>query len=173
MISTYKALSILLSYPTQEIRDTLPEIIPAIKRETLLSEKIIPGLSEFISFFSAMELISWQEHYVQLFDTSGQVSLYLFEHVHGDSKDRGQAMVDLISVYNSHGFDMDRSELPDYLPVFLEFLSMLPPEKAEEYLAETHNILEAVYNRLIKSNNPYLHVLAAVLNIHTTVIINP
>lgn len=163
MIRTYKLISVLLSYPEDEIRDSLPEIVPLLRQEAILSEREISGIKEFISFFSSMDMIEWQEHYVQLFDTSRHVSLYLFEHVHGDSKDRGQAMVDLLDLYKANGFNLGVSELPDYLPVFLEFISMLSEEKAAEMLGETTHILSIIHAGLKGSDNPYQHILAAIL----------
>ena len=167
MVKTYKILSILLSYPEKEIKELLPEVTGNLETESILKAHEIDGIRQFIKFISAMELIEWQEYYVQLFDYSSAVSLNLFEHVHGNSKDRGQAMVDLINFYNENGLEINRAELPDYLPAFLEFLSLQEPVKAAELLAEPVNILEHIYNRLKEKENHYQYILAAIISLST------
>jgi nitrate reductase delta subunit len=164
MIKTYKLLSILLSYPENEIREFLPEALSHVAAEQILGDRELHGIRQFIEYFSAKDLTEWQEHYVQLFDYSRAVSLYLFEHVHGDSKDRGQAIVDLMSLYNENGLQINREELPDYLPAFLEFLSMQERDTAMEMLAETVDILKHILDKLNEKDNPYQYILAAVLS---------
>jgi nitrate reductase molybdenum cofactor assembly chaperone len=165
MLKTYKIISLLLSYPNQEIYDFLPEVNFALKEEKLLNSDEIQGIDSFIAVFSAKPLSQWQEFYVQLFDYSRSVSLYLFEHVHGDSKDRGQAMVDLIDSYSEMGLALTRSELPDYLPVFLEFLALQPKSKASEYLADVIDIVGFIHKKLDEKENPYKHLLNALLQL--------
>jgi len=164
MIKTYKLLSILLSYPENEIREFLPEALSLVAAEQILGDRELHGIRQFIEYFSAKDLTEWQGHYVQLFDYSRAVSLYLFEHVHGDSKDRGQAIVDLMSLYNENGLQINREELPDYLPAFLEFLSMQERDTAMEMLAETVDILKHILDKLNEKDNPYQYILAAVLS---------
>jgi nitrate reductase molybdenum cofactor assembly chaperone NarJ/NarW len=165
MIKTYKILSILLSYPEKEIREFLSEVLPNLTSEELLKEREIDGIRQFIEFYAVQELTDWQEHYVQLFDYSRAVSLYLFEHVHGDSKDRGQAMVDMINFYKENGLEINQTGLPDYLPAFLEFLSFQEPLKAAELLAEPVDILEHILNRLKVTGNLYQHILSAIISL--------
>jgi len=165
MLKTYKILSLLLSYPEMEIRMSLPEVVPNLKSERILKVREIEGIRQFIEFFSAIDLTGWQEHYVQLFDYSRAVSLSLFEHVHGDSKDRGQAMVDMIGFYSENGLEINQSELPDHLPVFLEFLSLQDPLRAAELLAEPVEILEHIFVKLKEKGNPYQYLLAAIISL--------
>lgn len=165
MIKTYKIISLLLTYPNQEIYDFLPEVTLELKEEQLLNPEEIMGIESFIDFFGSKPLNSWQEFYVQLFDYSRSVSLYLFEHVHGDSKDRGQAMVDLIDSYAEKGLVLNRSELPDYLPVFLEFLALQTQPKAGEYLADIIDIVGFVYKKLEEKDNPYKYLLSALVQL--------
>ncbi|SDC35343.1 nitrate reductase molybdenum cofactor assembly chaperone [Williamwhitmania taraxaci] len=165
MIKTYKVISLLLTYPNQEIYDLLTEVTPALKEEHLLDPNEILGVETFMDFFRSKPLSSWQEFYVQLFDYSRSVSLYLFEHVHGDSKDRGQAMVDLIDSYSEKGLVLTRSELPDYLPVFLEFLALQNQSKAREYLADIIDIIGFIYKKLEEKDNPYKYLLSALIQL--------
>jgi nitrate reductase delta subunit len=165
MQKTYKILSLLLSYPNEEIHDLLPIAETILRDERILDDDSIEGVKEFINFFSSRTLVQWQEHYVQLFDYSKGASLYLFEHLHGDSKDRGQAMVDLIDLYSMAGLQIGKSELPDYLPVFLEFLSLQSSEKAAGYLAEIVNIIGFIHKKLAAKENPFHHLVNAVIKL--------
>ncbi len=165
MIKTFKILSLLLSYPTEETYRLLPEVKKILRREKLLPADAVRDIGTFVDFFHKKSLLEWQEHYVQLFDLSRTVSLYLFEHVHGESRDRGQAMVDLAEVYAANGMALNPSELPDYLPVFLEFLAHQTPENASEYLADIIDIAATIHYRLKEADNPYQHVLFAILQL--------
>ncbi len=126
MTKTFKALSALLSYPTEELKAAAPEIRDAIERERLLPAAVRRRLDAFIAEFAAGDIYDLQERYVLLFDRTRSLSLHLFEHVHGESRDRGQAMIDLKTQYETHGLDISAAELPDFLPLFLEYLSILP-----------------------------------------------
>ena len=100
-----------------------------------------------------------------MFDRSRTLSLHLFEHVHGESRDRGQAMADLLALYEEHGLDMTAGELPDFLPLFLEFLSLLPQEEAKAMLAEPSGILRALTDRLAGRDAGYGAVMAALADL--------
>lgn len=156
-----------MSYPDEEIYKLIYEAESVLLEDHLLNSDSVEGVAKFCSFFSSRSLTEWQEHYVQLFDYSRSVSLHLFEHLHGDSKDRGQAMVDLISFYEDAGFHLTKSELPDYLPVFLEFLSLHTPEKAAASLADIIDIIGVIHHKLVAKDNPFRHLLYAVLRLST------
>ena len=100
------------------------------------------------------------------FDAGRATSLHLFEHVHGDSRDRGQAMVDLNALYRKSGFVLAVNELPDYLPALLEYLAGRPAEEVHELIEDCVHILRAVGERLIASGSPYAAVFAALLDLH-------
>ena len=101
------------------------------------------------------DIYDLQERYLALFDRSRTLSLHLFEHVHGESRDRGQAMADLIALYRGHGFEPTAGELPDFLPLFLEFLSLLPGHEAQALLAEPAGILQILADRLVTRKSTY------------------
>ncbi len=168
MLKTYKILSLLLSYPTQELQQLLPDVNTELSREQLLPEKASRDIQKFTGYYQNSDLTEWQAHYVQLFDFSRAASLHLFEHVKGDSKDRGQAMVDLLSFYKENGLEITTNELPDYLPVFLEFLSTLEKDKASGLLAEPVNVIARIYRKLHDRENLYRHILAAVITLSDT-----
>ncbi|WP_417672499.1 nitrate reductase molybdenum cofactor assembly chaperone, partial [Roseibium sp.] len=109
----------------------------------------------FIDDLAPKDLFDLQERYVFLFDRTRSLALHLFEHVHGESRDRGQAMVDLMATYEAAGFEIGAKELPDYLPMFLEFLSVLPENEASELLGQTAHILAVLKERLRKRKSVY------------------
>ncbi len=165
MILSYKICSLLLSYPNEEIQELLKDVVPALMEESRLETVEIKKIEAFVKNYSEKPLIEWQEQYVQLFDLSGTVSLNLFEHVHGISKERGQAMVDLTDEYAEAGLELKTRELPDYLPVFLEYLSLLSPENAASMLSETVHILAAIKYRLGEKSNFYASVFSALISL--------
>lgn len=165
MIKTYKVLSLLLSYPNEELQKFLPQVENILREDSLLQDDKVSGLIEFCNRFSQLDLINWQEEYVQLFDYSRSVSLHIFEHIKGDSRDRGQAMVNLMEFYKVRGMQLTTKELPDYIPVFLEFLSTLTPEKAAELLGETVHVMDRINEALNESGNTYSSIFKAIISL--------
>lgn len=156
---TYKALGILLWYPNAEWLAGASELCDLMASEGMVGKEQLAALCSFVDSFKQSDLLELQEAYVETFDRVRSLSLHLFEHVHGDSRDRGQAMVDLAERYKELGFSLAASELPDYLPVFLEYLSMLPKEEAQEELENTGHILAGLGRRLAERDSPYHVVL--------------
>ena len=165
MIKSYKILSLLLSYPSDELQRFLLEVEKELKEEALLQEKRIDEISEFCKRFNQLDLTDWQAEYVQLFDYSRSVSLHIFEHIKGDSRDRGQAMVNLIEFYKEKGMHLTARELPDYIPAFLEFLSTLSVTKSAELLGETVNIMDKINVALSDSKNLYSSIFKAIISL--------
>ena len=152
-MKTYRALAALLSYPDAALLEALPEIGRFVPRE----------VQPLVAELAGQDLLASQERYVALFDRSRALSLHLFEHVHGESRSRGQAMVDLQGMYELHGVRIVEHELPDYLPAFLEFLSLLRGEEAADLLRDTATILRAVGDRLVERGSRYAAVFGALL----------
>lgn len=161
MARTFKILSALLSYPTEELTAAVQDFPAILAGEQMLDPPHVDGIARLAGELRDGDLLDLQERYVELFDRSRSLSLHLFEHVHGESRDRGQAMVDLKSLYEQHGLTAGSAELPDYLPLFLEFLSMLPKDEALELLAQPAHVLAALAGRLGKRESGYAAVLAA------------
>jgi nitrate reductase delta subunit len=155
MAKTFKVLSALLSYPTDELQQASGDMCAVLRTEALLSSATLDALKQFIADLGATDLYGHRERYVELFDRSRTLSLYMFEHVHGESRDRGQAMIDLKSLYAKHGLLCPSNELPDFLPLFLEFLSTLPIEDARKLLGQIDHIRSALGERLEKRRAPY------------------
>jgi nitrate reductase delta subunit len=161
----FKVLSALLSYPGPELAAATGELRDALARVPGLRRGAIAGLQELIGELENRDLYALQERYVALFDRGRRLSLHLFEHVHGESKDRGQAMVDLVDAYRSHGFDLAARELPDYLPLFLEFLAQLPERDAKGYLADAMPIVALLGERLAARQSIYAAIFDALVSI--------
>ena len=161
MIYTYKILSVLLDYPTQETLNIMHQMPGKLKEEGLLDKSCLDDVSKFMDYFAQMDdITSWQQYYSSTFDTQSLTSLYMFDHIHGDSKDKGLAMVDLKMYYKSKGMEMDHPELPDYLPVFLEFISETKtPLDGAKLLAESKKILEDIRTKLAENESAYRYLL--------------
>ena len=165
MIKTYKILSLLLSYPNEELQKFLLEVEKELREESLLHEDRINDISKFCERFNQLDLTNWQGEYVQLFDYSRSVSLHIFEHIQGDSRDRGQAMVNLMEFYKEKGMHLTAKELPDYIPAFLEFLSTQSISKSSELLGETVNIMDKINEALSEGENLYSSIFKAIISL--------
>jgi nitrate reductase delta subunit len=152
---TLRILSALLRYPDEAVQQAAPELAGVLAEDGLMSPEQRASLQPLLDALATTDLLDAQERYVGLFDRGRAVSLHLFEHVHGESRDRGQAMVDLRDRYEAHGLEITAKELPDYLPLFLEYLSVLPPAQAAEELAQPGVILSALAQRLEERDTPY------------------
>jgi nitrate reductase molybdenum cofactor assembly chaperone NarJ/NarW len=155
----YRALAALLDYPSTQVQANLDEVGAAIHASGFPASSIEPLLAHLRD----SDLLDLQEAYVDTFDRGRRVSLNLFEHVHGDSRDRGQAMVDLLQMYRAAGIELDTEQLPDYLPAFLEYLSLLDDSAAREQLADIAHILQSIHAALARRNSVYAAVFEVLL----------
>ncbi|MCW3476364.1 nitrate reductase molybdenum cofactor assembly chaperone [Limobrevibacterium gyesilva] len=165
MARTYRALAALLSYPTEALQAATGEIAVTLAEEGLVPAPQRAAIDALLRELAATDIYELQERYFGLFDRSRTLSLHLFEHIHGESRDRGQAMADLIELYQSHGLEMAPGELPDFLPLFLEFLSLLPQDEARAMLAEPAGILRALADRLAARNTAYAATMEALAHL--------
>ena len=162
---TWRALGALLDYPQEAQIAALPEIAAILDGEALLPPAVRAGLDRLIADLGTTDLFDLQEGWLVLFDRSRARSLHLYEHVHGESRDRGQAMASLLELYRFHGLELASRELPDYLPLLCEFLSVIDPRVARSILADAAHILEAVRQRLTEKSSAYSAVFAALLEL--------
>jgi nitrate reductase molybdenum cofactor assembly chaperone NarJ/NarW len=153
--SIYTLLSTLLDYPEAELLDALQEINQELKA---FPEAAQVALQPLLALLKEHPLIELQENYVATFDRNPAHSLHLFEHVHGESRDRGQAMVDLLDEYRRLGLEMATNELPDHVPLFLEVLGNIDPVEARALLDEAIHVLAALGDRLARDESPYAGV---------------
>ena len=160
-----KVLAHLLSYPDATLRGHLSEMRTALHQECAMTPDRLKELDVLIATLGGSDVLDIEAQYVELFDRGRATSLHLFEHVHGDSRDRGPAMIDLAQTYEKAGLFLTPDEMPDYLPVVLQFVSTQPPLEARAFLAEMAHIFNAVFNALQQRSTPYASVLGALIEL--------
>ena len=162
---TLRVVAALLSYPDAGMRGYLPEMREILRSECALSGARQAELDSLIESLASADPLEVEADYVELFDRGRGTSLHLFEHVHGDSRDRGPAMIDLAQTYEKTGLYLAPGELPDYLPAVLEFVSTQPPREARAFLGEMAHIFSAIFSALQERESPYASVLGALLEL--------
>jgi nitrate reductase delta subunit len=160
-----RALALLLGYPDAELRSHLPELLEAIDMEAVIPAARRLELHALAAELTRLDPMEVEARYVETFDRGRATSLHMFEHIHGDSRERGPAMVDLVQTYEKAGMLMAPEELPDHLCVVLEFASTQPPKLAMEFMGEMAHILTAVFSALLQRGSPYAAPVAAVLEL--------
>jgi len=160
-----RVLARLLSYPDAQLRGDLDAMRQALLSEKAVAPARLEELDALISSLARGNTLDNEAEYVEVFDRGRATSLHLFEHVHGDSRDRGPAMIDLAQTYEKAGLFLGPNEMPDYLPVVLEFVSTQPPKEARAFLGEMAHIFNAIFNALQQRNSPYASVLGALLEL--------
>ena len=160
---TLRILGRLLAYPTPDLITAHPDCRRRIAADGICGARTKAALDAVMASMMEGDLLDLQEDYVGLFDRTPSLSLHLFEHVHGDGRDRGQALVDLMDVYRDAGLEITVAETPDYLPLFLEFLSGLSREEAGRHLGHVVDILGILEARLMRRRSPYARVMTALI----------
>jgi nitrate reductase delta subunit len=160
-----RVMAALLGYPCAEMREALPEMREILRSEGALSASRLAELNALIDSLASAEALEIEADYVELFDRSRHTSLHLFEHVHGDSRDRGPAMIDLAQTYEKAGLYLAPDELPDYLPAVLQFVSTQPPREARAFLGEMAHIFNALFGALQQRESAYASVLGVLLEL--------
>ena len=162
---TLRALAALLAYPDAPMRAFLPQMQAVLHDEHALGAARLAELDALVAYLAVGPALQVEAAYVDLFDCGRATSLHLFEHVHGDSRDRGPAMIDLAQTYERAGLYLGEGQLPDYLPVVLEFVSTQPPAEAKAFLSEMAHILQALFGALCRRGTPYACILGALLEL--------
>jgi nitrate reductase delta subunit len=162
---TFKALGALLDYPTAELLAAADEIEQGLAEERAMPAAELEGVRAFIDRLRRGDVMDLQEYWIGLFDRCKRLALHLYEHSYGESRDRGQAMVNLALTYRMNGFELDAAEMPDYLPLFLEFLSVIPEVHARRYLTDALEIIEALRIRLEERDTAYAALLGALVTL--------
>ena len=159
-----KLLSRLIDYPDGALNAHQDQVLDVV-RESNLDQQHQQALSEFITRRLNMDILDWQSEYDGLFERGRSLSLLLFEHVHGESRDRGQAMVNLTEQYKQAGLQIGVRELPDYIPLYLEFVATQPSEQQAQWLGDVAHIIALLTARLQKRDNDYSAVFSALLSL--------
>lgn len=157
----YKILSAILSYPNEELQAGIPEIRAALTADS----EALAHLEPLLAHIEHTDLITLQEQYVMVFDRNPSHSLHLFEHVYGEDRARGQAMVDLLDEYRKHGFEVLSDELPDFVPLFLEFLATCTVDESDAVLSDAIHVLAHIGQKLQSSQSLYSSVFDILVNL--------
>jgi nitrate reductase delta subunit len=165
MTLTLRVLARLLSYPDDALREHLDDLLQALRQEAALQPARAAEVEALIDSIATQNAIDAEADYVQLFDSGRRTSLHLFEHVHGDSRDRGPAMIDLAQTFEAAGLYLAEGEMPDHLPVVLEYASTQPPREAQAFLAEMAHIFNVVFSALDKRQSRYASLLGALIEL--------
>ncbi len=165
MARALRVLAALLGYPDARMRSHLPAMRDELLDGRVLSQSRRAELVALVDALRHADALTTEADYVELFDRGRATSLHLFEHVHGDSRDRGPAMIDLGKTYEKAGLILSQGELPDYLPAVLEFVSTQPPREAKAFLGEMAHIFNAIFGALQQRESAYASVLGALLDL--------
>jgi nitrate reductase delta subunit len=160
---TLRIVAALLGYPDAQLRAHLPEMAALLKEENVLKPARCGELLALMTALERGDPLETEAAYVELFDRGRATSLHLFEHVHGDSRERGPAMIDLGQTYEKAGLILAQGELPDYLPAVLEFVSTQPQAEAKAFLGEIAHLLKGIFGALRKRDSAYASLLGALL----------
>ena len=164
-MNTYKILGLLLTYPEQVLLDNSHYMFDILKKEKILSTKNIKKLEDFFSYQQSTPLIEQQEYYIDTFDKGRAHCLHIFEHIHGESRDRGQAMINLNETYATKSLYIKNGELPDYLPLFMEFLSRCKKKEARDLLGEAIQVIGFIGNNLRQKKSVYSIIFKCIENL--------
>ncbi len=165
MAKTLRVLAALLGYPNAQLRADLPEMAELLAIEAALPPARRAELDALMLSLARSNALQAESDYVELFDRGRATSLHLFEHVHGDSRERGPAMIDLGQTYEAAGLVLAEGELPDYLPAVLEFISTQPAREARAFLGEMSHIFNAIFGALQHHGSAYASVLGALIEL--------
>lgn len=164
-MSIYKVLSVLLEYPSEEVRSNLFALREHAIASGALDGEIVKEFDRFLAYAGSIDLTDLQAEYVQTFDLTPEHSLHLTHHIFGDDKNRGPALIDLTEQYRGHGLAVDGNELPDYLPLILEFVHAIDPEEGKAFLHDTGKVLRVLAGNLEKAGSAWLSLMKVVLHV--------
>lgn len=160
----YKMLSVMLDYPTQELLEHLPELREKTVSCTDMDDMERAAVLKVLQYLGSTSLTELQERYVQTFDLTAEHSLHLTHHLFGDDKNRGPALIDLGELYKDYGVEVLTNELPDYLPLILEFAAYLDDSEANVFLSDAGKVFKVLAENLHKAASPYAPLLSIIEN---------
>jgi nitrate reductase delta subunit len=158
----YSALARLLDYPTEELLEHMPEIVELVTDDEGVSPEEYAAIHEVIGWMQLHDLTGLQQAYVQTFDMTPEHDLHITHHIHGDSRDRGPALIDLTEHFKANGLEIKEGEIPDYLPLLLEYVSTLGETESRFFLSDMGKILDILAANLEKAGTPYAKLVRLV-----------
>lgn len=164
LMRIYRVLARLLDYPDGELMESIPEIIALLKKDPEVDAQERDALLQLIFWMQLHDLTGLQGDYVQTFDMTPEHDLHLTHHLFGDDRGRGPALIDLSEHYKSAGLEMESGEIPDFLPLILEYLSTLDEMQARFFLGDAAKVVKVLAENLEKAGSPYAKLLRIVEN---------
>lgn len=161
-MSIYKIMAHLLDYPTDELLENLPDIMAMLKQNPDVSAQERDDLMQLISWMQLHNLIGMQGDYVRTFDMTPEHDLHLTHHLFGDDSGRGPALIDLSEHYKADGLEVEENEIPDFLPLILEYVSTLDDMQARVFLGDAAKVITVLAENLEKAKSPYARLLRIV-----------
>jgi len=158
----YKLLSALLDYPNQDLVEHLPELREFVVQNQEIDHTEREALQNFLIHLQSMPITEVQAEYVKTFDMTAEHSLHLTHHLFGDDKNRGPALIDLGELYKDYGVEVVTNELPDYLPLILEFTAYLDDNEATVFLSDAKKVLSILTENLQKAGSPYAALVSII-----------
>ncbi|MDP2229874.1 nitrate reductase molybdenum cofactor assembly chaperone [Methylotenera sp.] len=160
----YKLLSALLDYPNQDLVEHLPELQEFVEQNQEIDQAEREALLGFLAHLQRVPATELQADYVKTFDMTAEHSLHLTHHLFGDDKNRGPALIDLGELYKDYGVEVVTNELPDYLPLVLEFAAYMDDNESTVFLSDAKKVLGVLKENLQKAESPYAALLSIVEN---------
>lgn len=160
----FQIIARLLDYPDQELMDNLPELLRLLDRDSRITNQEREDLKSVNSWIGMHNLIGLQEVYVQTFDMTPEHDLHLTHHLFGDDRNRGPALIDLSEYYKASGFEVNEGQLPDYLPLMLEYVATLDEMQSRVFLGDAAKVLKVIAENLEKAQSPYAKLVRIVEN---------
>ncbi|MES9857250.1 MAG: nitrate reductase molybdenum cofactor assembly chaperone [Sedimenticola sp.] len=160
----YNIMARLLDYPDAELMENLPVIIDMLKEDADISKQERDAMMQLISWMQLHDLTGMQSDYVQTFDMTPEHDLHLTHHLFGDDRGRGPALIDLSEHYKGTGLEVEKGEIPDFLPLILEYVSTLDDMQARVFLGDAAKVLKVLADNLEKADSPYAKLLRLVEN---------
>ncbi|PLX63505.1 nitrate reductase molybdenum cofactor assembly chaperone [Sedimenticola selenatireducens] len=158
----YNIMARLLDYPDDELMQNLPGIIDAINQDDDIGPQEKEDLLNLVSWMNMHDLTGLQSQYVQTFDMVPEHDLHLTHHLFGDDRGRGPALIDLSEYYKASGLEVEGKEIPDFLPLILEYVSTLDDLQARVFLGDAAKVLKVIGDNLEKAESPYARILRIV-----------
>lgn len=161
--NTFEIISSLLLYPNEEWMSELPDICSLITslKDLELKEKI----NSFVRSVQKKGIIALEQEYIETFDFGNNTNLYITYDKYGEQRERGQALLSLKQLYESEGCEVIEQELPDYLPLVLEFLSVASEENTHKLIYSLGPVIEIISENLNKTKSDYAILMDSLLYI--------
>ncbi len=160
----FQIIARLLDYPDEELMQNLPQLLVLVDEDPQITELERKDLKSVISWLGMHSTLGIQENYVQTFDMTPEHDLHLTHHLFGDDRGRGPALIDLSEYYKASGFEVKEGELPDYLPLMLEYVATLDEMQARVFLGDAGKVLKVIADNLEKAQSPYAKLVRIVEN---------